>query len=86
MTEQEIQDAIRDHAIAARNAVDAGFDGVELHGANGYLIDQLIQESCNDRTDKWGGSVENRSRFALEVTAAVVDAIGGDWAGFLIGP
>lgn len=85
-TEQEIQDAIRDHAIAARNAIAAGFDGVELHGANGYLIDQFIQESCNNRTDTWGGSVEKRSRFALEVTAAVVDAIGGDRVGFRISP
>ncbi|RAK89948.1 FMN-linked oxidoreductase [Aspergillus costaricaensis CBS 115574] len=66
--------------------VTAGFDGVELHGANGYLIDQFIQESCNNRTDKWGGSVENRSRFALEVTAAVVDAVGGDRVGFRISP
>ena len=86
MTEQEIQDAIRDHAIAARNAIAAGFDGVELHGANGYLIDQFIQESCNNRTDDWGGSVEKRSRVALEVTAAVVDAIGGDRVGFRISP
>ncbi|GAQ39646.1 hypothetical protein AtubIFM55763_004213 [Aspergillus tubingensis] len=86
MSEQEIHDAIRDHATAARNAIAAGFDGVELHGANGYLIDQFIQESCNNRTDKWGGSVENRSRFALEVTAAVVDAVGGDRVGFRISP
>ncbi|CAG8214222.1 unnamed protein product [Penicillium olsonii] len=86
MNDQEIQDAIRDHAIAARNAIAAGFDGVELHGANGYLIDQFIQESCNNRTDKWGGSVENRSRFALEVTAAVIDAIGANRVGFRISP
>jgi len=86
MSEQEIQDAIRDHATAARNAIAAGFDGVELHGANGYLIDQYIQESCNNRTDRWGGSVENRSRFALEVTAAVVDAVGGDRVGFRVSP
>ncbi|KAL2829318.1 hypothetical protein BJY01DRAFT_261301 [Aspergillus pseudoustus] len=86
MTAGEIHDAIRDHATAARNAVAAGFDGVELHGANGYLIDQFIQESCNNRTDEWGGSVENRSRFALEATAAVVEAIGGDRVGFRISP
>ena len=86
MSEQEIQDAIQDHASAARNAIAVGFDGVELHGANGYLIDQFIQESCNNRTDHWGGSVENRSRFALEVTAAVVDAVGGDRVGFRISP
>ncbi|OJJ32217.1 hypothetical protein ASPWEDRAFT_44299 [Aspergillus wentii DTO 134E9] len=86
MSEEEITGAIRDHATAARNAIAAGFDGVELHGANGYLIDQFIQESCNNRTDKWGGSVEKRSRFALEVTAAVVDAVGGDRVGFRISP
>ncbi|OHW91227.1 NADH:flavin oxidoreductase NADH oxidase family protein [Colletotrichum incanum] len=86
MTEQDIQNAINDHATAARNAIAAGFDGVELHGANGYLIDQFIQESCNNRTDAWGGSVENRSRFALEVTAAVVNAVGGDRVGFRISP
>ncbi|TDZ25191.1 Chanoclavine-I aldehyde reductase fgaOx3 [Colletotrichum orbiculare MAFF 240422] len=86
MTEQDIQSAIDDHATAARNAVAAGFDGVELHGANGYLIDQFTQESCNNRTDAWGGSVERRSRFALEVTAAVVDAVGGHRVGFRISP
>ncbi|KAJ0413335.1 hypothetical protein BJY00DRAFT_296995 [Aspergillus carlsbadensis] len=86
MSAQEIQDAIRDHATAARNAIAAGLDGVELHGANGYLIDQFIQESCNNRTDQWGGSVQKRSRFALEVTAAVVNAIGGDRVGFRISP
>ncbi|KAL3495983.1 hypothetical protein BJX62DRAFT_222301 [Aspergillus germanicus] len=74
MSAQEIQDAIRDHATAARNAIAAGFDGVELH------------ESCNNRTDQWGGSVENRSRFALKVIAAVVDAIGGNRVGFRISP
>jgi len=86
MSEQEIQDAIRDHATAARNAIAVGFDGVELHGANGYLIDQFVQQSCNNRTDSWGGSVENRSRFALDVTAAVVGAVGGDRVGFRISP
>lgn len=86
MTEDEISTAIRDHAETARNAIEAGFDGVELHAANGYLIDQFIQESCNNRTDKWGGSIENRSRLALEITAAVVDAIGADRVGFRISP
>lgn len=86
MTEQDIESAINDHATAARNAMAVGFDGVELHGANGYLIDQFIQESCNNRTDRWGGSVENRSRFALETAAAVVDAVGADRVGFRISP
>jgi NADPH2 dehydrogenase len=86
MTEEEIKVAIRDHATAARNAISAGFDGVELHGANGYLIDQFLQESCNNRNDQWGGSIEGRSRFALEVTKAVVEAIGAERVGFRISP
>ncbi|THZ00012.1 FMN-linked oxidoreductase [Aureobasidium pullulans] len=86
MTEEEIQQAIRDRAEAARKAIAAGFEGVELHAANGYLIDQFIQESCNNRMDRWGGSVENRSRFALEVAAAVVKVVGGDRVGFRISP
>jgi NADPH2 dehydrogenase len=86
MTEEDIQDTIRDHANAARRAIDAGFDGVEIHGANGYLIDQFIQESCNNRTDQWGGSVENRSRFAIEVAKAIVDAVGPSRVGFRISP
>ncbi|KAJ4172727.1 hypothetical protein NW754_002930 [Fusarium falciforme] len=62
MTESEIWDCIADFKAAALNAIKAGFDGVELHGANGYLIDQFSQSTCNIRTDRWGGSVENRSR------------------------
>jgi NADPH2 dehydrogenase len=86
MSEEEIGVAIRDHATTARNAISVGFDGVELHGANGYLIDQFLQESCNNRADRWGGSVEGRSRFALEVTQAVVEAIGAEKVGFRISP
>lgn len=78
LTEEEIQSYIQDYAQAARNAVAAGFDGVEIHGANGYLIDQFIQDVTNKRTDRWGGSIENRARFAIEVTRAVSDAIGAD--------
>ncbi|KAF2720237.1 NADPH dehydrogenase [Polychaeton citri CBS 116435] len=78
MTKEEIESYIQDYANAARNAIDAGFDGVELHGANGYLIDQFWQDTCNKRTDEYGGSVENRARFGLEVTRAVIDAVGGD--------
>ncbi|KAM0276014.1 hypothetical protein ACHAQH_007184 [Verticillium albo-atrum] len=86
MTEEEIQECIADFATAARNAIKAGFDGVELHGANGYLIDQFAQDVVNKRTDGWGGSVEKRSRFALEVTKAVVDAIGGDRVAVRLSP
>ncbi|KAH8651221.1 NADPH dehydrogenase [Xylariales sp. PMI_506] len=78
MTKEDIQSFIKKYAQAARNAVEAGFDGVELHGANGYLIDQFLQDRSNQRTDEYGGSVENRARFATEVVDAVVDAIGSD--------
>jgi NADPH2 dehydrogenase len=78
LTEDEIQSYIQHFVQAARNAIAAGFDGVEIHGANGYLIDQFIQDVTNKRTDQWGGSVENRARFALEVTRAVANAVGSD--------
>ncbi|KAL2822716.1 hypothetical protein BDW59DRAFT_149362 [Aspergillus cavernicola] len=78
MTEGDIDGVIRDFAAAAKNAVEAGFDGVEIHGANGYLLDQFIQGVVNKRTDAWGGSVEKRARFPLEVIKAVVDAVGAE--------
>lgn len=86
LREEEIQEIIDDFRIAATNAIAAGFDGVEIHGANGYLIDQFTQDVSNRRTDKWGGSVENRSRFAVEVTQAVVHAIGADRVGYRVSP
>lgn len=86
LTEAEIKDWINDYAQAARNAISAGFDGVEIHGANGYLIDQFNQDTANTRTDRWGGSVENRARFAIEVTRAVVDAVGADRTGIRFSP
>lgn len=87
LTEDEIQQYIQDFAKAAKDAVElAGFDGVEIHGANGYLIDQFTKEVANKRTDRWGGSIENRSRFALEITKAVVDAIGADRTGIRLSP
>ncbi|KAL2351879.1 hypothetical protein BJ546DRAFT_230073 [Cryomyces antarcticus] len=86
MTEEQIRLFIQDYADAAKKAIEAGFDGVEVHGANGYLIDQFTQDMCNKRTDSWGGSVENRSRFALEVTKAVVDAVGADRTGIRLSP
>lgn len=64
LSEEEIKGIIGDFAQATKNAMAAGFDGVEIHGANGYLIDQFIQDVSNKRTDSWGGSVENRARFA----------------------
>lgn len=77
MGEDEIQELIKDFATAAKNAVEkAGFDGVEIHACNGYLLDQFTQEVSNQRNDSWGGSIEKRSRFATEVAKAVVDAVG----------
>lgn len=81
LTEAEIQAYIAEYVHAARCGMAAGFDGVELHGANGFLIDQFFQASCNRRTDQWGASIENRARFGLDVTRAVVAAIGADRVG-----
>lgn len=86
LTVEEIKETVQQYAQAARNAIEAGFDGVELHGANGYLIDQFIQDVCNKRTDSYGGSVENRSRFAIEVSQAVCDAIGPERTGIRLSP
>lgn len=75
------------YATAAANAVHgAGFDGVEIHGANGYLIDQFTQPVTNKRTDEYGGSVENRARFALEVVEAVSKAVGQERTGLRLSP
>jgi N-ethylmaleimide reductase len=86
MTETEIQSAIQEFAKSATLAIAAGFDGVEIHGANGYLIDQFLNTASNQRTDEWGGSIQNRARFALEVARAVVHAIGADRTGIRLSP
>ncbi|HEX5364390.1 MAG TPA: alkene reductase [Gallionella sp.] len=86
MTEADIKQAIDEFATAAKNAIEAGFDGVELHGANGYLIDQFLNTATNQRTDRWGGSVENRIRFAVEIAKAAAAAIGADRIGMRISP
>ncbi len=83
----ELPGIVHDYAAAARNAVEtAGFDGVEIHGANGYLLDQFLKTGANQRTDDYGGSIENRARLLLEVTRAVVDAIGGGKVGIRLSP
>ena len=82
----EIPGIVADYAHAARCAKQAGFDGVEVHAANGYLLDQFIRDSTNRRTDRYGGSVENRIRFPLEVVAAVVDVWGGERVGIRLSP
>ena len=73
----EVKEYVQLYARAASNAVHlAGFDGIELHGAGGYLINQFLHETVNDRTDEYGGSIENRARFTLEVLEACVKAVG----------
>ncbi|MGY6024557.1 oxidoreductase, partial [Streptomyces spinosirectus] len=73
----EVPEHARSYAQAARRAVEAGFDGVELHGANGYLISQFLSSNANLRTDRYGGSLANRIRFAVEAASATVEAVGG---------
>lgn len=82
----EIPGIVEDYRRAAENAKAAGFDGVEIHGANGYLIDQFLQNSSNHRTDEYGGSVGNRARFLLEVTDAVISVWGADRVGVHLAP
>ena len=86
MTLQDIEQAQEEFVEASKNAIAAGFDGVELHGANGYLIDQFINTASNKRQDEYGGSIENRSRFVLEVAAKVAGAIGGQRTGIRLSP
>ncbi|ONI35662.1 hypothetical protein PRUPE_1G548600 [Prunus persica] len=82
----EIPQIVNDFRLAARNAIEAGFDGVEIHGAHGYLIDQFMKDQVNDRTDEYGGSLENRCRFALEIVEAVVNEIGAEKVGIRLSP
>jgi len=85
-TQDDIGRIIQDYARAARNAIDAGFDGVQLHGANGYLIDQFLRDRANLRADNYGGSIENRLRFVTEALEAVGDSIGMDRVGIRFSP
>ena len=82
----ELPGIVADYRRAARAALDAGFDGVEIHAANGYLLDQFLKTGANQRTDAYGGSIENRARLLLEVTAAVCADIGGDRTGIRLSP
>ena len=86
MTRDDIRRIVDDYATAARNAIAAGFDGVQVHGANGYLVDQFLRDGANFRTDEYGGSIDNRLRFATEVLTAVGDAIGMDRVGIRFSP
>ncbi len=82
----EIPGIVADYRRAAENALAAGFDGVEVHGANGYLLDQFLQDGSNHRTDAYGGSIANRSRLLLEVMAAVIEVWGSDRVGVRLSP
>jgi 2,4-dienoyl-CoA reductase-like NADH-dependent reductase (Old Yellow Enzyme family) len=86
LAEEEIAGVVEEFRRGAANALAAGFDGVEIHGANGYLIDQFLQDHSNKRNDRYGGSIENRSRFLLEVTDAVVSVWGADRVGMHLAP
>ena len=86
MSVDDIAHAIQEYVQAAKNAIEAGFDGVEIHSANGYLLDQFINPHANRRTDHYGGSIKNRSRLALEVTKAVIEAIGPNRVGIRLSP
>ncbi|MEJ8284034.1 N-ethylmaleimide reductase [Curtobacterium sp. PvP017] len=86
LTTAEVQDAVQGFAQAARNAIAAGLDGVEVHGANGYLVHEFMSPVSNTRTDQYGGSPENRARFAIEVTTAVAEAVGADRTGIRLSP
>jgi N-ethylmaleimide reductase len=86
MTESDIKATKDEYVQAAKNAIAAGFDGIELHGANGYLLEQFIRPSSNQRTDQYGGSIANRARFVLEVVEATTAAIGKDKVGIRLSP
>ena len=86
MTETDIAEAVDEYAQSARLAIETGFDGIELHAANGYLIEQFLNANVNRRSDGYGGSIDGRNRFAIEVTRAVVQAIGADRVGIRLSP
>lgn len=86
LSTEEVRQTVQDFRFAARRAVDAGADGVEIHGANAYLIHQFLAPSANERTDEYGGSVENRARFAIEVARAITEEIGADRTGIRLSP
>jgi N-ethylmaleimide reductase len=86
LTEAEIEAVIAEHVLAARNAIKAGFDGVELHGANGYLVEQFLNPHVNNRTDSWGGNIANRARFTIRTLQEISNAIGADKVGVRFSP
>jgi 2,4-dienoyl-CoA reductase-like NADH-dependent reductase (Old Yellow Enzyme family) len=86
LTTEEIRETIADFRHAARSAIEAGADGIEIHGANGYIVQQFFAPNANIRTDLYGGSIENRARFAIEVASAIADEIGADRTAIRLSP
>ena len=86
LTCAELKEYVELYTKAAKNAIEAGFDGVEIHAANGYLLDQFLQSVSNNRTDDYGGSVQNRLRFPLEVIDSVVKAVGAERTAVRVSP
>ena len=86
LTTAEVKQTVKDFAYAAKRAIEAGADGVEIHGANGYLVQQFLAPNANTRTDEYGGSIENRARFAIVVAKAVVAEIGAERTGIRLSP
>ncbi|MVM31987.1 alkene reductase [Spirosoma sp. HMF4905] len=86
LTTDEVKQTVQEFVQAAQNAIEAGFDGVEIHGANGYLVEQFIRSTSNKRTDEYGGSAENNARFALEVAEKISQAIGKEKTGIRLSP
>lgn len=86
LSEDEIKEIVKEYAKGAENSIEAGFDGVEIHGANGYLIDQFLRDGTNKREDKYGGNIENRSRFLFEIIDEIIKEIGADKTGLRLSP
>ena len=86
MTAEDIQHTKKEYVTSAKNALEAGFDGIELHGANGYLLEQFLSPITNTRKDNYGGNIENRCRFVIEVATAVSNAIGKEKTGIRLSP
>ncbi|MCX6074096.1 MAG: alkene reductase [Campylobacterales bacterium] len=86
LSTDEIKNVVQDYVAGAKNAIEAGFDGVEIHGANGYLIDQFLRDGTNHREDSYGGSIERRARFLFEIVEGITSAIGSDKTGLRLSP
>jgi N-ethylmaleimide reductase len=86
LTTEEVRQTVADFRHAARSAIEAGADGIEIHGANAYLVQQFFAPSANTRADEYGGSIENRARFAIEVATAIAEEIGADRTGIRLSP